>query len=175
MRASGRAIKELAQVAIVTALIYLGIHATISPRIVDGQSMEPTLHNDEWVMLDKVSYMLHSPQRGDIIVFKYPKDPTQDYIKRVIGVAGDHVVVADGHVYVNGRQLSESYIADPPDYAQSQCSYCDVYVPKGYLYVLGDNRDNSSDSHIWGFVPLSNVEGRAMFAYWPVPAITVLH
>jgi signal peptidase I len=175
MRGSRKAIKELLQIAIVTVLIYVGVHATISPRIVDGQSMEPTLHNNEWVMLDKVSYMLHSPQRGDIIVFKYPQNPTQDYIKRVIGVAGDHVLVADGHVYVNGRQLSESYIADPPDYSQAQCSYCDVVVPKGYLYVLGDNRDNSSDSHVWGFVPLGNVVGRAMFAYWPMPDITLLH
>ncbi len=175
MRLSAKAIKELVQIAIVTTLIYLGVHSTISPRIVDGQSMEPTLHNNEWVMLDKVSYMLHSPQRGDIIVFKFPKDPSQDYIKRVIGIAGDHVVVSGGHVYVNGRQLSETYIANPPDYAQSQCSFCDVRVPKGYLYVLGDNRDNSSDSHVWGFVPISNVEGRAMFAYWPVPDVTLLH
>jgi signal peptidase I len=174
MRISKRAIKEVAQIAIVTALIYLGVHSAISPRIVDGQSMEPTLQNNEWVMLDKVSYMIHSPQRGDIVVFKYPKDPTEDFIKRVIGVAGDHVVIANGHVYVNGHQLSENYIADAPNYA-AQCSFCDVHVPKGNLYVLGDNRDNSLDSHIWGFVPLSDVQGRAMFVYWPVPDITLLH
>ena len=106
MRVSKRAIKEVAQIAIVTALIYLGVHSAISPRIVDGQSMEPTLQNNEWVMLDKVSYVIHSPQRGDIIVFKYPKDPSVDFIKRVIGVAGVHVVIANGHVYVNGHQLS---------------------------------------------------------------------
>jgi signal peptidase I len=160
---------EIAQTLAVTALIYLGVHSAVSPRIVDGQSMEPTLHNNEWVMLDKISYLFHDPERGDVIVFKYPRDPSVDYIKRVIGVPGDHVVVNGGHVYVNGHILSENYIADPPNYADEQT------VPKGYLYVLGDNRDNSGDSHEWGLLPRANVEGRAMFSYWPLPDLTMLH
>ena len=175
MRASAEAIKEL--LIADSGRAYLRRHSRhdIASYCGRARAYGAYVHNDEWVMLDKLSYMLHSPQRGDIIVFKYPKDPTQDYIKRVIGVAGDHVVVDNGHVYVNGRQLSESYIADPPDYSEAQCNYCDVQVPKGYLYVLGDNRDNSSDSHVWGFVPLGNVIGKAMFAYWPMPDVTLLH
>ncbi|MDB5058984.1 MAG: signal peptidase [Chloroflexi bacterium] len=169
MRLRSSRIVEIVKTLAITALLYLGIQATVSPRVVDGQSMEPTLHNQEWIMLDKVSYMFHAPQRGDVIVFKYPFNPTQDYIKRIIGVPGDHVVVGNGHVYVNGQQLSERYIAAAPNYTDS------VTVPQGFLYVLGDNRDNSSDSHVWGLLPRANVEGRAMFSYWPIPDLTFLH
>jgi signal peptidase I len=150
----------------VTVLLYLGIHAAIEPRIVIGQSMEPTLHTNEYVMLDKLSYLFHQPARGDIVVFKYPYAPSEDYIKRVIGLPGDHVVVQDGHVYVNGRRLDERYIANPPDYAD------DRVVPKGDLYVLGDDRDNSSDSHEWGLLPQKDLVGRAMFAFWPLPDLS---
>jgi signal peptidase I len=168
MRIRRGTLREIVQIVAITALLYVGIHSTVSPRIVDGQSMEPTLHNNEWVMLDTVSYHFHSPDRGDIIVFKYPGDLKVDYIKRVIGVAGDHVVVANGHVYVNNHELTESYIAQAPDYTAN------VTVPKGDLYVLGDNRDNSSDSHVWGLLPIRDVEGRAMFAYWPLSDLTIL-
>jgi signal peptidase I len=162
-------ILELLQTVAITAILFLGVHAMVAPRIVQGQSMEPTLHNNEWVMLDRLSYWFHGPERGDIVVFKYPNDPSLDYIKRVIGLPGDHVVVRDGHVYVNGHQLNEPYIAAPPDYTD------DRVVPKGFLYVLGDNRDNSSDSHEWGLLPRANVEGRAWFTYWPAPDVTFLH
>jgi signal peptidase I len=150
----------------IPALLYTGLHAAVEPRIVLGQSMEPTLHTNEYVLLDKLSYRFHQPVRGDIVVFKYPYAPSEDYIKRVIGLPGDHVIVQDGHVYVNGRELSERYIADAPNYTD------DKVVPRGYLYVLGDNRDNSSDSHAWGLLPEQDLVGRAMFAYWPLPDLS---
>jgi signal peptidase I len=131
--------------------------------------MEPTLHNHEYILVEKVSYWFRSPERGDIVVFRYPGDPSEDYIKRVIGLPGDHVVVHDGHVFVNGHQLTEPYIAAPPDYTD------DRVVAKGDLYVLGDNRDNSSDSHEWGLLPRANIIGRAWVAYWPIPDLTFLH
>ena len=120
------------------------------------------------MLLDKISYWFHGPERGDIIVFHYPYAPNDDYIKRVIGVPGDHVQVHDEAVFVNGRRLTEHYIAAPPDYVD------DKVVPKGYLYVLGDNRDNSSDSHEWGLLPLKDVIGRAVFSYWPLSEASFL-
>ncbi len=152
-----------------TVIVYLGVHAAVEPRIVLGQSMEPTLHTNEYVMLDKVSYLFRAPERGDIIVFHYPYAPKDDYIKRVIGLPGDHVQVYGGHVYINGHMLVEPYIADAPDYTD------DKVVPKGFLYVLGDNRDNSSDSHEWGLLPRANVVGRAMFSYWPLSELSFFH
>lgn len=163
---SRKSIVEWVSTIAITALLYLGIHAAVEPRLVLGQSMEPTLHTGEYVMLDKVSYHFHQPERGDIVVFKYPYAPDEDYIKRVIGLPGDHVVVQDGHVYVDGRRLTERYIANAPDYTD------DKVVPRGYLYVLGDDRDNSSDSHEWGLLPERDLVGRAMFSLWPLPDLT---
>jgi signal peptidase I len=105
--------------------------------------------------------MLGSPQVGDVIVFHFPRDPEQEYIKRVIGLPGDKVSVKDGRVSVNGQPLDESYIAAPPAYEATWD------VPPESLFVLGDNRNNSSDSHNWGAVPLDYVVGKAEFVYWP--------
>jgi len=163
-----RTATELVATILFTAVVYFAVHAAVEPRMVLGQSMEPTLHTNEYVMLDKVTYLFRSPERGDIIVFHYPYAPKDDYIKRVIGLPGDHVRVYGGHVYVTGHQLTEPYIADAPDYID------DKIVPKGFLYVLGDNRDNSSDSHEWGLLPRANVVGRAMFSYWPLSDLSWL-
>jgi signal peptidase I len=163
------AIVELIETLAITLVLFLAARASLQPFTVQGQSMEPTLHNHEYILVEKVSYWFRSPERGDIVVFRYPGDPSEDYIKRVIGLPGDHVVVHDGHVYVNGRQLTEPYIAAPPDYTD------DRVVAPGDLYVLGDNRDNSSDSHEWGLLPRANIIGRAWIAYWPLPDLTILH
>jgi len=163
-----RTVVEWISTICLAALLYLGVHAAIEPRIVLGQSMEPTLHTNEYVLLDKLSYFFHDPERGDIVVFKYPYAASEDYIKRVIGVPGDHVLVKGGRVYVNGTALTEHYIANAPDYVD------DRVVPKGSLYVLGDNRDNSNDSHAWGLLPRSDVIGRAFIAYWPLPDFSLL-
>jgi signal peptidase I len=156
-----RFLLDVAETVILAAVLFLGINA-ISARIrVDGYSMEPTLHNGEFVIVNKLAYRLGSPDHGDVIVFRYPRDPTQEYIKRVIGLPGDLVNVNNGEVFVNGQRIDEPYVASAPRY-QSEWT-----VPDGNLFVLGDNRNNSSDSHNWGPVPLENVIGRALFVYWP--------
>ena len=160
--------RELIETLIITLGLYLAARTALQPFTVLGQSMEPTLHNQQYILVEKVSYWLHAPERGDVVVFKFPGNPSEDYIKRIIGVPGDHVVVGNGHVSVNGHQLTESYIADPPDYTD------DKTVPPGNLYVLGDNRDNSSDSHAWGLLPRSDVIGRAWVALWPLTDLALL-
>jgi signal peptidase I len=152
---------DVIETILLSLILFAGINA-ISARIrVDGSSMVPTLESGEFMIVNKLSYKLNSPHIGDIIVFRPPRNPTQEYIKRVIGLPGDTVEVKDGNVYVNGIQLHEPYIAEAPAY---QANWI---VPQGALFVLGDNRNNSSDSHSWGPVPLADVIGKAVFVYWP--------
>ncbi len=147
---------------LISVILFLSINA-VSARIrVEGYSMMPTLENGEFLVISRLSYRFGTPQRGDIIVFHYPRNPTEEYIKRIIGLPGDRIRVHNGVVYVNDYPLEEPYIAAPPAYET------DTLVPEGRLFVLGDNRNNSSDSHSWGTVPIDYVVGKAVFVYWPL-------
>ncbi len=144
------------------AVILFLIINTLSARVrVDGFSMLPTLHDGEFVLVNKLAYRIGSPTRGDIIVFQSITVKDLDLIKRVIGLPGDHIVIGGDKVSVNGQTLTEPYIAAAPNYSG------DWNVPNGYLFVLGDNRNDSSDSHAWGFLPIQNVVGKALLIYWP--------
>jgi len=156
-----RLILDIVETIVLSVLLFLAINA-ISARIrVDGFSMEPTLMNGEFVIVNKLAYRIGEPTIGDVIVFHYPKDPEQEFIKRVIGLPGDEVKITAGQVIINNQALMEPYIAAPPLYDSQWL------VPENSLFVLGDNRNNSSDSHNWGPVPLQNVVGRAIVVYWP--------
>ena len=157
-----RFVFDLLETIILSVLLFLAIDA-VSARIrVDGISMKPTLKDGEFVLINKLAgEKIGEPRLGDVIVFHYPHDPQQEYIKRIVGLPGDSINIMQGVVYVNGVALVEPYIQDQPDY-QSQWQ-----VPDGQLFVLGDNRNNSSDSHRWGAVPLDLVVGKALFVYWP--------
>lgn len=153
---------DILETLFISAVLFLAINA-VSARIrVDGFSMEPSLHSGEFVIVNKLAYTNGSPKRGDVIVFHFPRDPQQEYIKRVIGLAGDEVVVSNGTVRVNGEVLDEPYILQSPAYSGSW------QVPEGQLFVMGDNRNNSSDSHNWGTLELDYVVGKALVVYWPV-------
>ena len=144
------------------AVILFLIINTLSARVrVDGFSMLPTLHDGEFVLVNKLAYRVGSPTRGDIIVFQSTTEKELDLIKRVIGLPGDHIVIGGDKVSVDNQTLTEPYIAAAPSYSG------DWNVPKGYLFVLGDNRNDSSDSHAWGFLPIQNVVGKALLIYWP--------
>jgi signal peptidase I len=156
-----RFVIDVLETLILSVILFAAIN-TVSARIrVDGSSMEPTLHSGEFVIVNKLSYKFSEPMIGDVIVFHFPRDPEQEYIKRVIGLPGERVEIRDGDVYVNDRPIEEDYIAADPAY--------DIIseVPEDSLFVLGDNRNNSSDSHNWGPVPLDFVVGKAVFVYWP--------
>lgn len=156
-----RFIIELLETVVLSVLLFLAIDA-VSARIrVDGISMEPTLKDGEFVYINKLAYKLGKPKLGDVIVFHFPQDPKQEYIKRVVGLPGDTINIVNGAVHVNGSTLEEPYINQKPDY-QSQWQ-----TPEEHLFVLGDNRNNSSDSHRWGPVPMENIVGKAIFVYWP--------
>jgi signal peptidase I len=159
-----RNLADILETLVLSVLLFVSINL-ISARIrVDGASMEPTLVSGEYVVVDRLSYRLGNPQRGDIIIFHYPLDPKEEYIKRIIGLPGDEVEVKHNAVYVNGQLLDESYLKVSNDDTGTWT------VPEDRLFVLGDNRNNSSDSRDWGTVPMSYVVGKAILVYWPPPA-----
>ncbi len=156
-----RFLVDVLETLILSVVLFVGINA-VSARIrVDGESMVPTLVSGEYVIVSRLSYRLGTPQRGDIIVFHFPGDPKEEYIKRVIGLPGDEVSIKNGHVYINGQILNENYL-------DVKINYTGAWnVPSDQLFVLGDNRNNSSDSHDWGTVPMNYVVGKAILVYWP--------
>src|SRR3989442_9908479 len=149
----------------------------IQPVKVEGTSMLPYLHDGERIFVNKLIYYDDygwAPKiyRGDIVVFWFPEDPSKSYIKRVIGLPGDTVEVHDGRVRVNGRDLEETYL--DPQLNLSHASRAPIFVKPNYYFVMGDNRDNSSDSRIWGLVPKKYVYGKALFRYWPLTTASVI-
>jgi signal peptidase I len=140
------------------------------PRYIPSESMLPTLEIGDRLIVEKLSYYSHPPHRGDIVVFAPPPQlqeqgyqGDQAFIKRVIGLPGDTIAVQDGRVFVNQQLLTEAYVAEPPNYLMSP-----MVVPPAQLFMMGDNRNNSNDSHIWGFLPRENIVGHACFRFWPL-------
>ncbi len=138
------------------------------PVKVEGNSMLPGLQDQERIFINKFVYHLEPIERGDIVVFRYPRDPSKSYIKRVIGVAGDRVRIDEGIVYVNGKPLREPYV--PSDYEDWR-SYPEVRVPANSFFVLGDHRNLSDDSRDFGCVDQRYVYGKAVFVYWPMTKV----
>jgi len=181
-------LRELVETALLALLIFLAVRASLQNFRVEGSSMVPSLDsgqqlivnklayatidlgNFDWVPFldpgqDQVHYLFGGPDRGDVIVFHAPQNPGRDFIKRVIGMSGDHVQILGDRIYLNDELLVEPY-AQSPTLCNGQ--FCDVIVPEGQLYVLGDNRPASSDSRAFGLVPEDSVVGKAFFSYWPL-------
>jgi signal peptidase I len=156
-----RFFRDVLETLVLAIFLFLAINA-VSARIrVDGSSMVPTLSDGQFVMVNKLAYRLGGPSHGDVVVFHYPRDPEQEYIKRIIGLPGDTVEMMGGHVYVNGQIIEEPYIAaDARNTGEWQ-------VPGDHVFVLGDNRNNSQDSRNFGTVSMSEMIGKAIFIYWP--------
>ena len=161
---------ELIQTVLLSALLFAAIHLAATRILVQSVSMQPTLYESDRVLVNKLAYIVGSPSRKGIIVFNSPV-PNMDepYIKRIIGLPGDDVRITNGQVYVNDLPLQETYIAAPPYYVGSWS------VPPGHVFVLGDNRNNSSDSHFWGVVALDSILGKAEFVFWPFSHLKLLN
>jgi len=152
---------DILETLVLAVVLYFGINAVSARVRVEGFSMNPTLQNGEYILVNKLAYKTGEPARGDIVVFVFPMDPHEDLIKRIIGLPGETISVHDGSVTINGAKLNEPYIAAAPNYDG------DWTIPEGQLFVLGDNRNDSRDSHQWGLLPMENVIGRAVLIYWP--------
>lgn len=162
-----RLVREIIETLVLTVLMFLVIRLAVQNFNIDGMSMEPSLHNQELVIVDKWSYFFHEPAHGDVIVFVAPPNPSQDYIKRIVGLPGDVISIQGTNVTVNNKQLSETYV-DPHRQGNPYPPITNMTVPQGAYFVLGDNRNGSSDSRDWGCVPQQNIVGRAALVYWPL-------
>ena len=163
--------REVGETIILTLIIFFLIQLFIRNFRVVGTSMVNNLHDGQYLIIDKVSYNPYiveylgvgGPKRGDVVVFKPPRNPNEDYVKRVIGMPGESVQVIRGQVYVNDQLLEEPFQPMTGSYTMPAA----VVVPEGQVFVLGDNRNNSNDSHNWGPLPVENIVGRAWLSYWP--------
>jgi signal peptidase I len=186
----GKVSSELFKTALLAVLIFTLARTVVLPFEVEGSSMAPNLENGERVLVnrsvyyhfdlydvinlipgtnwkgDHDIYLFHEPERGEILVLNPPTQSEKPFIKRLIAHGGEHVSFSDGYVYIDGERLDESYVEQGETYCRGQ--YCDLTVPDGYVYVLGDNRTNSTDSRFFGPVNLEQVIGKAWFANWPL-------
>jgi signal peptidase I len=142
------------------------------PVKVEGGSMEPGLEDQERIFINKLVYRWENVGRGDIVVFRYPRDTHKSFIKRVIALPGDTIRISFGHVYVNGKAVDEPYV--PDDFLDTR-SYPEMVIPANMYFVLGDHRSMSNDSREFGPIPRSHIYGKAVFGYWPLEKMGVLH
>lgn len=156
-------VREIIETLLLTLFIFWIVNTATGRYRVQGHSMLPTLHEGEYLIINKLSYFLDEPRRGDIIVLHFPRDRSREYIKRVIGLPGDEITVRDGVVSVNGVPLEEPYINGTAAYRGSSW-----VVPEDHYFVMGDNRNNSSDSRAWSFLPRDDIVGKAWLIYWGI-------
>jgi len=163
-----RLIIDIIETLLLALVFYFAIDAVSARVRVKNVSMQPTLYEGEFLLVNKLAYKFSPPRIGDIVVFHAPPEPGEDFIKRIIGTPGDSVAIKEGKVFVNGIRLDEPYIADVPRYTGEWT------VPEEQIFVLGDNRNQSSDSHVWGFVTMDGVVGKAILVYYPFDKIALL-
>lgn len=155
-------LRDLLETFLLATVIFLLVNTLTGRYEVQSVSMEPTLYEGQYLIVSKISYWFHSPERGDIVVLDPPNGQSEiPYIKRIVGLPGEAVEIHDGRVWINGVALNEPYISSPPSYQQTRVLSADEYL------VLGDNRNNSSDSHVWGALPRDHIIGKSVFRYWP--------
>jgi len=154
--------REILVTLILAIVVFFILQATVQSFVVVGSSMEPSLHEGQRLLINKVVYAFHEPERGDIIVFHPPDNQQVDYIKRIIALPGDTIKVKEEAIYINGSPLDEPYINEPPKYTISEQK-----IAVNEYFVLGDNRNNSNDSHNGWTVPRQNIIGKAWLSIWP--------
>lgn len=154
--------REVAETLLLALVAFAFLRMVVQNYRVEGPSMEPTLHQGQFLLVNKLAYRFGSLQRGDIVVFRYPHDPSRSFIKRVIGLPGEQLEIVDGELRIDNSPLVELYIDQ-----QILYPYPATTIEADDVFVLGDNRNNSSDSRRWGSLPVSHIIGKALFCYWP--------
>jgi signal peptidase I len=159
---------ELFQTILIAGVLFLAVNLLTARIRVEGISMEPSLHEGQFVVVNRLAYRWNETARGDIVVFRFPLDPSRRFIKRVIGLPGNTVTISGGNVYIDGEMLDEPYVAAAPRYDG------EWIIGPNEVFVLGDNRNNSSDSQNWGPLPIDEVIGKALLIYWPPSEVGLL-
>lgn len=174
---ASRAVREIVETLLLAALIFFLVRLVVLNFRVDGESMLPNLDDGQMLLVNRNAYQFidvggnrlypfDPPERGDVVVFDPPTNSEKPYIKRIIGLPGEEITFDQGHVFVDGIMLDEEYIQDRTRCGRSDT--CDVVVPEDHVFVLGDHRSNSSDSRVFGVVPVENIVGKAWLSYWPL-------
>lgn len=188
---------DIAETLLIALVLFVAIRGVILNYRVDGSSMEPTLHNGEMLIVNRRAYVaiplgrwlnaipgvdvdegwvwhpFGQPQRGDIVVFRPPNGGSEPYVKRIIALPGEHVEIREGAVFINGKRLIEPYLVEPTVWRGMTLNH-EYVVEPGHVFVMGDNRNNSSDSRIFGAIPMSSIIGKAWLTYWPPDEAKVL-
>lgn len=164
---------EMVRVAVISLAIIIPVrYFLIQPFYVKGASMEPNFYDHEYLIIDEISYRFNQPQRGDIVVFKYPKDPKQFFIKRVVGLPGERVKIEDNKIYIDGTILNEAYLDSGAETVLALRGYGDVVLGSDEYFLLGDNRSQSLDSRSFGPVKREYIIGRTWLRGWPFNRVT---
>jgi signal peptidase I len=165
-------LRELAEVVVLAVILYFGISFAVQAVHVEGLSMWATLDDNDYLIANKIDYRLHDPQRGDIIILRPPTDNSKDFIKRVIALPGERVWIRSGFVYINGRKLDEPYLPEAwiafTDWPGNNPSGQGQVMGPNQYFVMGDNRNRSQDSRIFGPITRDRIDGRAWFRIWPL-------
>ncbi|HLY31028.1 MAG TPA: signal peptidase I [Ktedonobacterales bacterium] len=173
--ARGHIARELVETIVLTAVIFFVVHISVQPFEVKGPSMEPGLFTGEYVMVNTLAYLFGGPQRGDVIVFHPPTNPSVTYVKRVIGIPGDRIDISLNAVFVDGIRLNEPYIYPLPSGVNENNSvFTDIRLGPGQYFVLGDHRQDSDDSRDFGYVPRANIVGKAEMVFWPLGDVHII-
>ena len=171
LKSLGAFFLDILEVVVFAIAIFLFVYLLVlQPHKIKGDSMQPNFPDGEFLLTDKVSYRFREPQRGDVIVFEAPGSGGEEFIKRIIALPGEKISLKEGKVYVNGRLLQESYLANSVRTLSGSFikESREVLVPEGNYFVMGDNRAASSDSRTWGYVSKDKISGHAWIIYWPL-------
>lgn len=165
---------DILEVVVFAIAFFLFLYLLVfQPHKIKGSSMDPNFKDAEYLLTDKVSYRFNEPKRGDVIVFKAPGLEGEEFIKRIIGLPNEEISIKENRIYINNKVLEEKYL--PKDKYTGSGAFLEegktVKIPADYYFVMGDNRQHSSDSRSWGFVPKNDISGKAWFVYWPIKDI----
>ena len=161
-------LRELFEVVVLAVILYFGISFAVQTVHVEGLSMFGTLNDNDYLIANKIDYRLHAPQRGDIIILRPPTLSTTDYIKRVIALPGERLLIKDGHVYINGHLLEEPYLPEAWTVGTDYGGPNGTVIPANEYFVMGDNRNRSQDSRVFGPINRDRIDGKAWFRIWPL-------
>src|SRR5690242_5248362 len=161
-------LREVAEVVVLAVILYVGISFAVQAVHVEGLSMFATLDNDDYLIANKIDYRLHPPQRGDIIILRPPTNNSTDFIKRIIALPGEKLLIRDGAVYINGHKLDEPYLPEEWTIDNTWNGGAEAVIPPNQYFVMGDNRNRSQDSRFFGPISRDRIDGRAWFRIWPL-------
>ena len=161
-------LREVAEVIVLAIILYFGISFAVQTVHVEGLSMFATLNDNDYLIADKIDYRLHAPQRGDIIILRPPTDDSKDFIKRVIALPGERLLIRDGVVYIDGHRLIEPYLPEAWTVFNNWGGTGGTVIPPNQYFVMGDNRNRSQDSRSFGPIGRDRIDGRAWFRIWPI-------